>query len=309
MAEHLQPEVVQRSAPTGPKPPPRLEALAGAWLAGYRSASTRRAYRQDLKTWLTFCAAHDLNPLSVRRSHIELFARSQEHDGLAPATVARRLTALSSWYGWLVDEEYTQANPVARVHRPHVSQESGRSWLGRLELADWLQSAEQTGGMDYALACLLAINALRIGEICAANIHDLAADRHHRTLRIIGKGARPAVVPLTARTAFAVDQAIGDRRTGPLLLTRSGNRLNREAAARAVTRICTRAHITKPLTPHGLRHSAITAALNAGVDLRDVQQFARHADPATTIRYDRARLTLDRHPAYVVDVHIAGGTS
>jgi len=243
MAEHhLQPEVVERGSSTGRQSRPRLEALAGAWLAGYRSSATRRAYRQDLKTWLAFCSSHDLEPLTARRSHIELFARAQEHDGLAPATVARRLTALSSWYGWLVDEEYAPVNPVARVHRPHVPAESGRPWLGRLELADWLRSAEQAGGTDYALACLLAINALRIGEICAADVQDLASDRHHRTLRIIGKGSRPAIVPLTARTAFAVDQAVSERRSGPLLLTRSGGRLNREAAARTVRRICAAAH-------------------------------------------------------------------
>jgi site-specific recombinase XerD len=76
-----------------------------------------------------------------------------------------------------------------------------------------------------------------------------------------------------------------------------------------VRRIARAAGIAKHLTPHSLRHSAITAALNAGVDLRAVQQYARHADPATTIRYDRSRLTLDKHPAYLVDIHIAGGSS
>ena len=59
-------------------------------------------------------------------------------------------------------------------------------------------------------------------------------------------------------------------------------------------------------SPHSLRHSAITAALNAGVSLRDVQEFARHADPRTTIRYDRARHSLDRHAAYTVMQYVAG---
>lgn len=81
-----------------------------------------------------------------------------------------------------------------------------------------------------------------------------------------------------------------------------------ETASRAVRRITRKAAIAKRVTPHSLRHSSITAALNAGVDLRDVQQFARHSDPATTVRYDRARLTLDRHPAYIVDAYIAGAT-
>jgi hypothetical protein len=70
--------------------------------------------------------------------------------------------------------------------------------------------------------------------------------------------------------------------------------MNRPAAARIVTRLARRIGCSKHFTPHSLRHSAITAVLNAGVSLRDVQEFARHADPRTTVRYDRARHSLDR---------------
>ncbi len=62
------------------------------------------------------------------------------------------------------------------------------------------------------------------------------------------------------------------------------------------------------ITPHSLRHSAITAALNAGVSLRDVQDFARHADPRTTLRYDRARKSLDRHASYAVMQSVSGAS-
>ena len=77
---------------------------------------------------------------------------------------------------------------------------------------------------------------------------------------------------------------------------------------RLVRRISRRAGITKRITPHSLRHSFITAALDAGVPLRDVQIAARHADPRTTTRYDRARNNLDRHASYIVAAFIAGGT-
>lgn len=308
MTEVLHPQLLRPGTFRSSTPPPRLESLAGAWLAGYRSQATRSAYRQDIRAWFAFCEAHGLDPLEVRRSHVELFARRLEHEGRSIATVARRLTGVACWYTWLVDEGYLTANPTARVHRPKPSTESTRAWLGRLELADWLNSAEAIGGYDYGLACLLAINALRVGEACRADISDLSNDRHHRTLQIVGKGAKPAVKPLTPRSAHAVDAAIEDRQDGPLLLSRGQTRMTREVAGRAVRRIARRAGISKALTPHSLRHSAITAALNAGVDLRDVQQYARHADPATIIRYDRARLTLDRHPAYVVDIHIASGS-
>jgi integrase/recombinase XerD len=75
-----------------------------------------------------------------------------------------------------------------------------------------------------------------------------------------------------------------------------------------VTRLAVTAGIDKHLTPHSLRHSAITAALNAGVALRDVQEFARHADPRTTIRYDRARHSLDRHASCTVMQYVSGAS-
>jgi integrase/recombinase XerD len=304
MHTYSSPEIV--SEPNRRTPP--IELLAGAWLASYSSDNTRRAYRSDLRAWLTFCDHHDLPPLEARRSHVELFVRQLEQLGRAPATVARRLCGVSRWYAWLVDEEYLEYSPTIRVKRPRVPTESTRTWLGRLELGQWLDAAEGLGGDTYALSCLLAINALRIGEVCSANVSDLGRDRHHYTLKIMGKGGKPAVVPLTPRTAHALEAAVGDRTSGPLLLNRAGTRLNRESAGRAVRTIAKKALVKKHLTPHSLRHSAITAALNAGIDLRAVQQYARHADPATTIRYDRTRLTLDKHPAYLVDIHIAGGS-
>ena len=82
--------------------------------------------------------------------------------------------------------------------------------------------------------------------------------------------------------------------------------MDRYAADRIVKRLCRAAEITKRISPHSLRHSFITAALDAGVRLRDVQEAASHADPRTTMRCDRARQSLDRHATYVVATFIAG---
>ena len=96
-------------------------------------------------------------------------------------------------------------------------------------------------------------------------------------------------VPLAPRTARAIDLAVGERTAGRIIRT----------TAR-------RAEITKNVTPHTLRHAFITAALDAGVSLRDVQEAASHADPRTTMRYDRARASLDRHATYIVAAYVAG---
>jgi integrase/recombinase XerD len=90
-----------------------------------------------------------------------------------------------------------------------------------------------------------------------------------------------------------------------MFLTADGRRLDRHGAGRIVRRVARRARITKPVTPRTLRHAFITAALDAGVPLRDVQEAAPHADPRTTMRYDRARGSLDRHATYIVSAYIA----
>ena len=81
--------------------------------------------------------------------------------------------------------------------------------------------------------------------------------------------------------------------------------MDRYAAHRTVKRLARRAGITKRISPHSLRHSFITA-LDAGVPLRDVQEAASHPDPRTTMRYDRARQSLDRHATYIVAAFLPG---
>ncbi|MGH9116425.1 MAG: tyrosine-type recombinase/integrase [Acidimicrobiales bacterium] len=97
-----------------------------------------------------------------------------------------------------------------------------------------------------------------------------------------------------------------DHVEGPIFLGGNGERLDRHAAWRIVRRLARRAGINKPVGPHTLRHAFITAALDAGAPLRDVQEAASHADPRTTMRYDRARVSLDRHATYIVAAFLAG---
>jgi len=125
---------------------------------------------------------------------------------------------------------------------------------------------------------------------------------------VLRKGGKVVTVPLAPRTARAVDLAIGERLAGPIFVGANGQRMDRHGAGRIVRRVARRAGINKPIGPHTLRHAFITAALDAGVPLRDVQEAASHADPRTTMRYDRARVSLDRHATYIVATFIAGAS-
>ena len=286
----------------------RVRFAIGGFLAGY-TGSTRDAYGLDLRQWVAWCVGHDLEVFAVRRAHIELFARSLEEEGKAHATVARRLSTIASFYRYCVEERMLSHSPAVHVRRPKLSYESNAVGLDRNELGMFLVQAGLAGARDHALACLLALNGLRISEALNADIEHLGLERGHRTLTVTRKGAKVVTIPLAPRTARAVDLCVGERHQGPILLNRDRTRrLDRHAATRIVKRLAKRGGIDKPISPHSLRHSFITAALDAGVALRDVQEAASHADPRTTMRYDRARRSLDRHATYIVATFVAGAS-
>lgn len=112
-------------------------------------------------------------------------------------------------------------------------------------------------------------------------------------------------IPLAPRTARAVYLTIGERLGGPIFLRPGGQRMDRHCASRIVRRLVRRAGVDKPIGPHTLRYAFIAAALDAGLTLGDVEEAAAHADPRTTMRYDRARVSLDRHATYIVAAYVA----
>jgi len=278
-------------------------ALAG-YLAGYRGL-TREAYSLDLRQFTTWCRIRSLPLFAVRRADIESFARDLEDHGRARATVARRLCTIAGFYRYAVEEELLDHSPAAHVRRPRLGYESHAIALDRNELGGLLVAAGLGTPPEHALISLLALNELRVSEATGADIEHLGLDRGHRTLTITRKGGKVVTIPLAPRTARAIDLAVGERTEGPVFLTADGRRLDRHGAGRIVCRIARRAGILKTVTPHTLRHAFITAALDAGVPLRDVQEAASHADPRTTIRYDRARGSLDRHATYIVAAYLA----
>jgi integrase/recombinase XerD len=282
------------------------ERLALArFLAGY-SGLTREAYELDLRQYVNWCHQHHLRLFQARRADIECFARDLETQGRAPATITRRLCTVAGFYRYAVEEDLLDHSPAAHVRRPRLDYESHATGLDRNELGALLVAAGLGTAGEHALISLLALNGLRVSEATGADIEALGVERGHRTLVVTRKGGKVVTVPLAPRTARAIDLAVGERSEGPVFLSADGRRLDRHSAGRIVRRVARRAGITKPVGPHTLRHAFITAALDAGVPLRDVQEAASHADPRTTMRYDRARGTLDRHATYIVAAYVAG---
>ncbi len=284
-------------------------AVAG-YLARYKGASRSHA-ESDLVSFLGWCAERDLDPLEATRPHLELYARwMQESRGLKPATVSRRLSILTGFYRTAVVDGILDTSPAEHVRRPKFSVDSPTLGLTHLQFEALLSVArDSTNRNDFALVAMLGLLGLRISEATGSDVGSLSEVHGHRVLTVRGKGDKTANVPLPPAVGRAIDRAIGDRTSGPILLNREGRRMDRHSATRRLHRLAEAAGIDLPrMHPHMLRHTFVTTMLDAGVDLRDVQIAARHSDPRTTMRYDRARNNLDRHPNYILAAFMASGT-
>lgn len=111
----------------------RLGKVVAGYLAGF-GESTRKAYSLDLRQWIGWCRSHDLRVFEVRRAHIELYARWLEERGRAGATVARRLSTITGFYRYCVEEELIPRSPATHIRRPKLQYESNAVGLDRNEL-------------------------------------------------------------------------------------------------------------------------------------------------------------------------------
>jgi site-specific recombinase XerD len=234
----------------------------------------------------------------------------QEIRRFKPSTVSRRFSVAAGFYRTCVIDGLLEHSPAGHVRRPAVSAESPTLGFTHLQFEALLTTArESSNPCDFALVAMPGLLGLRIFEATAADIADLGEEHGHRVLRVCGKGTKVVLIPLPPAVGRAIDRAIGTRTRGPLLLNSRGARMDRHPATRRLRHLADSAGvpITRP-HPHMLRHTFVTTMLDAGVDLRDVQIAARHADPRSAMRYDRARKNLDRHPNYILAAYMASGT-
>ena len=312
-------ELSGRVLPALPDPDAdRVTQLTAAWLAR-RTPNTQREYRADLGHWWQWCDRCGVDPLAARMMHMDAWiayqrAHGVRGDGLpaAEASIARRVAAVSSWYKYLYRNTKDDPRPLAFTNpadtdgRPIIDPDnSGTVGLSTAEADRLCLAADADGPRSSALIRLLLYGGLRCGSALSAGIGDLGHDRGYRTLAVHGKGGKTRRVPIPAALGEAIDAylaARGNPRTGLLFVTRTGKRLSEPYLYDLVRRLARNAHIpaAPDLSPHSLRHTFATDYLDAGGNLRDLQDAMGHADPRTTRRYDRSRHNLDRHPAHVL---------
>jgi integrase/recombinase XerC len=289
---------------------PQLDAadLLAAFLEG-RNPRTLRAYSWDLDDFARFRGQGDaraalgellrLGPgpanAAVLGYRAHLIGR-----GLAPATVSRRLSSIRSvvkmgrmlgWITWALDVPSPRTTPLRDTRGPGVDG-WGALWAAAVKAGSGRQAVR-----DRAILRLLFDRALRCGEVVGLDLEDVDLESNPPTVAIIGKGRtereRLTINAATAR-ALALWIAVRPVEPGPLFVPLDGgwSRLTGEAVRRIVARLSVAAGLPAPVRPHGLRHAAITEALDRGYGLRDVATFSRHRDIRMLQIYDDRRVDV-----------------
>lgn len=284
----------------GPPALPVLPVLAEAWLArlavekGY-SEATLAAYAGDLAQFEEFLGARGRSldqPGAVGRSEVRGFLAELHRRGVGKSSAGRKLSALRGFFRHLLRTGKATANPVAGVANPKAEQRhpDALNVDQALALMEAGRPDDPEGLRDMALAELLYGSGLRVGEAVGLDLDD--ADLSGNWVRVMGKGSKERTVPLTAagarriaeyvRCREAFDPAPGEK---ALFVGNRGGRLNRRVAARILETMAALAGLPPGVHPHVLRHSFATHLLEAGADLRSVQELLGHARLTTTQRY------------------------
>ena len=285
------------------------------------SPNTAAAYAQDLDCFLIWASNCGIDVLQATHRDFRRFLSSLSGAGYAKTTVNRRLSAVRSFYSWLVREGVIESNPAAVVSSPklpkplpHVLSQEDVEKL--LECAD---AATPAGALDAALVELLYASGARIGEVASLDVDRI--DFSDKSVRLFGKGSKERIVPLYPAALRALDAYLAHAR--PMLLANHKGGLTAEEAADAqralfinargarmserslrarFEKLLARAGLAGMATPHTMRHTFATEVLDGGADLRSVQEMLGHASLSTTQIYthltpERLReVSLQAHP-------------
>jgi integrase/recombinase XerD len=258
------------------------------------AALTNEAYERDITRFATFAlvkGAHDPGAIAPRL--LRDYVYHMKDLGLAPASIRRNISAIRTYFRFLLTEGKTKTDPSERLETP----KGWRTLPGVLTVdeAERLLAApsldETLAFRDRALLELAYGAGLRVSEWISISVKDVLLG--DGLVRVFGKGAKERLVPIGRSAIGAVAVYLRELRPrldkgesgGKLFLNSRGRPLTRMGAWKILRKYVNQAGITRPVSPHTLRHSFATHLLEGGADLRAVQEMLGHADISTTQIY------------------------
>ena len=290
------------------------------WFANLDSVQTRRAYQGDLRAFMVFTGIVQPEEFrAVTRGHILAWRAELEKQGLAGASIRRKLAALASLYDYLCECNAVTHNPVRGVRRPKAESSEGKTpALGDAQarrLLDAPPSDTLKGKRDRAILSVLLYHALRREELTKLRIKDFSQERRGVPhLRVQGKGGKLRYLPAHPHSLRLVAEYLaasghGQEADGPLFRRVRLPKVGSPATAltpggvysEVVVRYMAQVGITGDnMGPHALRATAATSALEHQADIAQVQEWLGHASIATTRIYDRRGFRPEDSPTFKV---------
>jgi integrase/recombinase XerD len=257
------------------------------------SRNTLAAYRRDLDDFLGFCRARRLAPLALAADDVVGWLERLRARGLAPASVARRLSAVRGFYRHLLRDGAVRRDPTEhldapRIHRPLPRALSREATIALVEAPDTTRPA---GLRDRTILELLYATGMRASECLGLRLEDLNLSAGY--VVCTGKGGKQRLVPVGAEAIQWVRRYLREGRPrdtrrrdcGRLFVNPRGGRLSRQSLWTLVRRAAAGGGLKRRVSPHMLRHSFASHLLEGGADLRSVQAMLGHADISTTQIY------------------------
>jgi integrase/recombinase XerD len=293
--------------------PPEAE-----WFANLTNKNTKRAYREDVTSFMRFVGITRPEDFrTVARAHVIAWRKTFEKRKLAPATVRRKLSALSDLYDYLCEKNAVTDNPVHGVERPKEGANQGKTpAISDAQAAALLEApASHTlkGKRDRAILAVFLFHAVRRAELCDLRIKDYGDREGIKQLTVHGKGGKIRFIPANPRAVRLIEEYLEasgyrDQADSPLFRSVAANvddpnrRLNPGSIYRnVVLHYCKRLGIkAEGLGPHSLRTTAATNALGNGADISEVRDWMGHSSISTTQLYDRRETRPENSPSYRV---------
>lgn len=270
-----------------------------------RSNATIEAYRRDLRHFIEWMLHHQLSLLSLDESHLDRYISELRRSNRAGSTVARAMSSLRGWFGFLVEEGHLRSDPSARLLGGRRARPLPKP-LGEIELFALLDSISSIGAIDRrdrALLELLYGTGARVSEVTGIALDDLDFDEE--LILVTGKGDKQRLVPMGAnlRTALRKYLDVGGRQSllGPahtnrLFVNSRGASLSRQGVDLIIRKRALAVGIERSrISAHVFRHSCATHMLAHGADIRVVQELLGHASIATTQIYTAVSITSLQH--------------
>jgi integrase/recombinase XerC len=255
------------------------------------SAHTDTSYRGDLQRFVGYCDHNRVRDWrSVDSQHVRMFAAAEFRQGSSPRTIQRRLSALRSFFNFMIRERALDANPAVGVQAPKARKRLPETMDVDL-MARLLEfrADTQLGVRDKAIMELFYSSGLRLAELVGLNLGDV--DRGDRTVRVLGKGSKTRVVPVGKHALNAIARWLKERTAlaasgePALFVSNRGARLGARAIQKRVAGWARRQGVGRHVHPHLFRHSFATHLLESSQDLRGVQELLGHANISTTQVY------------------------